>query len=245
MTLTQVETKVLQFLGADATDPPIAQSDLWAMINEAYLEYVARFTAVWSLSNTVTSSAVAGQFVFPATGNGQIIDWETLEVWDGTSLDPDTGIAIYRPLKRRMPGQIAHMRRSIGANGDPELYSAELLSERPDVSPPRSQYQVSVYPIPTTNRTYRARIRTWPTTELTAGANSLQFMDDPQAEQLVLWVAARIAWLLGYPEHLLTKLAGLLPARVAAEFDLQESVQWPISDSRLVGRTGGDQWRMT
>lgn len=233
MTLTQAETAVLRYLGSDATDPPITQAELWAMINEAYYEYVARFTSVWKTEAMVNSSSPSGRFFYPPAGGGQWIDIETMEVWDNLTYDPDTGLEVWVPLKRRTVGQVAYMRRSIGANAFPQIYALEMVSE--SMTALRTNYRVSIYPIPLTVHSYRGRIRVFPTADLVAGGDVLQYMDDPQGEQLAIWVAGRLAELLGYPEDQVKRLAGLLPPRIAAEFDMMDALAWPISESRHVG----------
>ena len=232
-TLAQVETKVLNFLAAEAAvEPVIAQADTWAMTNECYLEYIARFTNAWITS--ATGAGATPSVLMGSTTDGQWIDCENAEVWDGATLDPDTGLAVYTPLKRRTEGQILYVTRTEGATGRPRLYSLALRNRSLTVT--RSQFILRVYPIPNATFTYRCRIRAMPTAELVAGGDVLAQIDDEQAEQIAAWTAARMATTLGgYSNDHVQKIADLLPPQLRAELDLIDSLAWPWSEPRRVG----------
>lgn len=230
MTAQQVDDRVRRFLGPDSTDSPVSPPDLYQIMNECYLEYVARFTSAWRLSAVVNSGSTV--FTIGSTDVGQWLDCETLEVWDGSTVDPDTGINVYLPLKRRSEGQILSATRGVGAVGRPQNYSLSLQSRSQAAS--TSVFRARVYPIPDQLYYYRGRIRLWPI-ELIEIGNLLESMDDLQAEQVAIWTAMRIGRLRSYPEDLVKRLAGLLPARIAAELDIHDYRDWPYSDPRHIG----------
>lgn len=237
MTLANVETRVLNFLGADTADTPWTQAQTYLMINEAYHEYIARFTNAWILGATVSNSAAS--FVMGVTADGQWIECETLEVWDGLTTDPSTGLAVYKPLKHRNEGEVLFMARSEGASGPPEIYSLALRNR--SISATRSQFTVRVYPIPNATFTYRPRVRTWPTADLVAGDNILQQMDDEQGEQLAAIVAARMGLVMKYPPETVKKMLDRLPNQVKAEWDISNTLNWPFSVPRKVGELVEDK----
>lgn len=236
MTLGDVETRVLNFLGSDTVERPTeTQAERYAMINEAYVGYIAMNTSAWITSQTATPAAGSASFVMGNSLDGQWIECETLEVWDNVTLDPDTGLAVYRPLKHRNEGEILFLTRSQGAVGPPRLYSLALRNR--SLSATRSQFTVRVYPTPdlATSYTYRARIRAWPTTQLTVAGDILQQMDDEQAEMLAVQVAARIASVEGYQSEHIQAMIERLPDHIRAEFDINDILNWPFSEPRRIG----------
>lgn len=231
MTTQQIEDRIRYFLGADTTDPGVSQSDLYAILNDCYFEYWARYTRAWSVTASVSSGL--SHFLMGSGDTAQWADCEGLEAWDGSTTDPDTLLAVYRPLKRFTEGQILSSIRSVGKTGPPENYSLSLKSR--SLSASTSVFNVRVYPIPDGLYHYRARVRFWPS-DLEQVGDVPEHMDEVQDEQLVLWTAYRIGVMRGYPERVLKRIAALLPPRLAAEMDLQDDRDWPLGPSRGIGQ---------
>lgn len=235
MTFDDVRNRFAKFmLTDDTTDPPISTTDRDSLINEAYLEYLARFTNVfrggnlvdYGYTNPITWQQPLVSALIGIAADGQWIECETVEYTVDT--------LNYTPLKRVDFFTILQLVSTEGATAPaPELYGISLKDR--NLITGRSRFLITTYPSHfNINGKIRARIRSWPA-DLANGADVL-LADGIQGDYIARIAAMRAGLTLGYGIQWLRNLAAPLPRELQKRLDLDRYDAWSQSEQpRQVG----------
>ena len=224
MTFATMQGRFQKFmLTVDTIEMPLTTAEQDALINEALIEYYARFGSVFVYG--ADSLGVSSNVVTLGGFTGQVIEIEQVELKSGAS---------YIPLKRATPGQLLFLAASEGATGPPEEYAVSLQAQ--SLSLNSTEVLLIVYPIPDASYTVRARGRVHLLDLVAAG--DIPPIDDPQADQVCRIAAGRAGLTLGYPREWFDALYAPLPNQIRKELQVDDRARSSASSEPIrVGET--------
>lgn len=223
MTFATLRTRYASFLASgDTNEPPISNANRDAMLNEAFIEYDARFGAVFQYTADAVALGATNNFTIGLAANGQWVECEQMEVKVGSA---------YIPLKRETFGQILSLTAGEGAQRTPESYGMALVSRNQTTG--ASLFRVVVYPRPTGTTSYRGRFRPFRSDLVNASDELL--MDETAGDRVARIAALRTGLTLGYGVEWGKVTAAPLPSQIKQDLGIDDFVRWSQSEPRHIG----------
>lgn len=203
MLFSEMRTRFAKFMGTeDTVQPAISDTDRDSLLNEALLEYLARFGTVSRYTATVNAAGNSNNFVIGVANDDQWVECLSMT-------------RVGRPLERLTFDRATMTEEGEQQSTTPDRYALALVSRTIGGA---SQFKCVVAPRGSGVLGYAARFR--PFAAELAAVGDIPEADDEQVDQAVRIAALRAGALLNYGPVWMQQVAAPLPELVRREMQI-------------------------